>query len=502
MSATVKENIPAPVAKADNVLSLRSASGGLDTDLTAAAVRQCTQSLTDDKVIAVPTDTIYGLATRAQSSLAVKKLYDIKGRNFFKPIAICVASVLDVQKYGDVSELPPGLLEKLLPGPVTVILRRTTTLNPDLNPYTNVVGIRVPDNDFVLQLMKSCDSEFGPLALTSANMAGEESAVCVTDFEKLWPKISSVVDGGKVGVAKTGSTIVDLSVRGRYRIVRDGSALQETTQTLEAHALTQIDGAESKLNAARAYEVALLDIEGTTTPITFVHDVLFPYAKDNVERLSSIVLLSTCLPVVCDELHGDTAIGPRKPREMSDNATAYNPTCLGAGAHTPVFTGTNTQANVIMPVHKRTSTTYLKANWTTADCQDVVQQLRVLATTDAESGIEGAVTIPPTPTDTTDEKNAELSEAETSCIECVVKSVRWLMSADRKVGPLKLLQGRIWTDAYATGEIKGAVYDDVVPVLAEWKANGVDAYIYSSGSIAAQKLLFQYSEKGDILPYF
>ncbi|KAK3718786.1 hypothetical protein QZH41_014038 [Actinostola sp. cb2023] len=84
----------------------------------------------------------------------------------------------------------------------------------------------------------------------------------------------------------------------------------------------------------------------------------------------------------------------------------------------------------------------------------------------------------------------------------VVKSVLWLMDADRKVTALKQLQGHIWKKAYEDGEIKGEVYDDVVPALDKWTSSGYKVYIYSSGSVVAQKLLFRYSNKGDLLKYF
>jgi enolase-phosphatase E1 len=69
---------------------------------------------------------------------------------------------------------------------------------------------------------------------------------------------------------------------------------------------------------------------------------------------------------------------------------------------------------------------------------------------------------------------------------------------DRKVTPLKTLQGFVWKKAYEEGAIKGHVYDDVPTCLNKWRANGLKIGIFSSGSIHAQKLLFQYSCFGDL----
>jgi enolase-phosphatase E1 len=74
--------------------------------------------------------------------------------------------------------------------------------------------------------------------------------------------------------------------------------------------------------------------------------------------------------------------------------------------------------------------------------------------------------------------------------------------ADKKITPLKTLQGILWADGYESGEIKGHVYEDVLPAMKNWKALGLDLGVFSSGSIAAQKLIFGYSEQGDLRPYF
>ncbi|KAI8905758.1 enolase-phosphatase E1 [Powellomyces hirtus] len=166
------------------------------------------------------------------------------------------------------------------------------------------------------------------------------------------------------------------------------------------------------------YTTVILDIEGTTTPITFVHDVLFPYVKDHLQG-------------------------------------------------------------------------FLADHWEEAECVSKVHALREQAEKDVAGGLDGAVPILAT-------EGAAAEQVRQS----VVDNVRWQMSIDRKIGPLKALQGYMWRSAYESGQIQGAIYDDVVPALDKWTAQGVDIYIYSSGSVEAQKLLFEWSEKGDLLKYF
>ena len=73
---------------------------------------------------------------------------------------------------------------------------------------------------------------------------------------------------------------------------------------------------------------------------------------------------------------------------------------------------------------------------------------------------------------------------------------------DKKITPLKTLQGILWEEAYTSGTIQGHVYDDVAPALKRWKEKGIQLGVFSSGSIAAQKLIFGYSVAGDLTSYF
>ena len=79
--------------------------------------------------------------------------------------------------------------------------------------------------------------------------------------------------------------------------------------------------------------------------------------------------------------------------------------------------------------------------------------------------------------------------------------LQW-MDEDRKVTPLKTLQGIVWKTGYESGELQSHVYEDAVSALRKWHADGLKLYIYSSGSIAAQKLLFSHTPYGDLSPLF
>lgn len=183
-------------------------------------------------VIALPTDTIYGLAANAQDREAVLKLYKIKGREFTKPLSICVSSINKIQTYAEIDHLPRNLLNDFLPGPVTIILNRTENLNSHLNPSTYKVGIRIPKCDFVQQLT-TCF--YAPIALTSANNSNQVSSTSVDEFSLLWNRVDAVFDGGVTGNNKLGSTIIDLSEHGKYEILREGCYLKESLDILKKY---------------------------------------------------------------------------------------------------------------------------------------------------------------------------------------------------------------------------------------------------------------------------
>ena len=157
----------------------------------------------------------------------------------------------------------------------------------------------------------------------------------------------------------------------------------------------------------------LLDIEGTTTPIEFVYEVLFPFAHRHVKEFI------------------------RQHRESADV------------------------------------------------CADIAA-LRAEYLADIEGGNE-----PPSWRD----------DSEDSWLESVTPYVHWQMKQDRKSTALKSLQGKIWEAGYLSGSLLSQVYPDVPSAFAHWRKQERKIYIYSSGSILAQKLLFAHTTYGDLSSY-
>ncbi len=137
-------------------------------------------------------------------------------------------------------------------------------------------------------------------------------------------------------------------------------------------------------------------------------------------------------------------------------------------------------------IARRELPAFLAAHWSDPEVQADVARVREQADADAAAGVAGTVTVP-------------LGQGD-DAREAVLANLLWQMDADRKTTGLKSLQGKVWQEGYLRGELKGHLFEEVPAALARWAERGKDVYIYSSGSVDAQRLLFGHSEAGDLRP--
>lgn len=199
--------------------------------------------LLEKKIIAVPTDTVYGLATLAQDKNCVDNLYELKERDKNKPIAICLSSISDIHNWAEIDHLPKNLLGALLPGSVTVVLKRKSILNSSLNPGTDTIGIRVTDSKFIRSICKVIKQ---PLALTSANLSNQPSSLVTNEFRQLWPNIGgifyTIVNRKKINDSfRVGSTVVDLTEPMKFSIIRKGAGFERVVRNCYRHGVTSTE---------------------------------------------------------------------------------------------------------------------------------------------------------------------------------------------------------------------------------------------------------------------
>lgn len=170
-------------------------------------------------LVAIPTETVYGLAASARDGVAVQKIFDLKDRPYEKPISVLVSGMEMVEKY--CQNIPPAaykLAEKYWPGPLTMILEDKGIVPLMVTAETDTLGVRCPDHPLALSILEKADF---PLAATSANPAGGEPAKTAQEVLQYFDKrIEAVLDGGPcaVGVA---STVLDLTEE-EPKILREG----------------------------------------------------------------------------------------------------------------------------------------------------------------------------------------------------------------------------------------------------------------------------------------
>jgi len=103
--------------------------------------------------------------------------------------------------------------------------------------------------------------------------------------------------------------------------------------------------------------------------------------------------------------------------------------------------------------------------------------------------------------DITDEVGRIEGNASLDTPQLIAALMRW-MDEDRKITPLKALQGLVWQRGFDSGALRAPVYEDAVRALKRWREQGLKLYVYSSGSVAAQRMLFLHTERGDLTPLF
>jgi L-threonylcarbamoyladenylate synthase len=176
------------------------------------------QRLLQEEVVALPTETVYGLAANIQSTRAIEKIFITKSRPFFDPLIVHVENKSKAQALiTDWSELHEKLADTFWPGPLTILGKKTPTLNPMITSGSPCVAVRVPQHPDFLQILKT----FSGLAAPSANMFGKTSP---TKAEHVLSEFSgkvAVVDGGPCAVGIE-STIVEINSSSELTILRPG----------------------------------------------------------------------------------------------------------------------------------------------------------------------------------------------------------------------------------------------------------------------------------------
>ena len=186
-------------------------------------------ALREGGLVVFPTETVYGLAADALDPEAVEGVYAAKRRPRGKPLSFAFPDHEAALKYVDVGETERAFMAEFLPGPVTVVCAKTDDVPDVLTGGRDRVGVRVPDHDVALALLK----RVAPLTATSANVSGEPSVTHPDDLDgDVRARVDAVVDGGETP-GGTGSTVVDVA---NGEILREGAVGDAVREWLAEHA--------------------------------------------------------------------------------------------------------------------------------------------------------------------------------------------------------------------------------------------------------------------------
>ena len=160
-----------------------------DTLLQENNLESAIDAIKNGEVIGIPTETVYGIGVDPYSQTAVDKIFSLKERSDTKPLSILISSFYEIQKLNLVTTIP-DVVELYWPGPLTIIVETSNDFaNGVGTKEPSSIGVRVPENELAINLLKLT----GPLAVTSANISGEEEAsakyiepIIAEDIPKSW----------------------------------------------------------------------------------------------------------------------------------------------------------------------------------------------------------------------------------------------------------------------------------------------------------------------------
>lgn len=187
------------------------------TDPEPDKIEIARMAMKQGSIIVYPTDTVYGIGANIFDEKALLKVFFIKKRSKNKPLSICLSRVEDIERVAHMDAETEGIIQKILPGPYTIILKKRDNLSPLLTAGTDRIGVRIPDNRVCTDLARDF-----PITSTSANLSGfdvPESAEEV--LKQLGSSVDIMLDAG-ICKHRVPSTVIDMTVY-PPKVIREGA---------------------------------------------------------------------------------------------------------------------------------------------------------------------------------------------------------------------------------------------------------------------------------------
>lgn len=179
------------------------------------------QAISNGEVVAFPTETVFGVGVKFGDKEALDKLMEAKDRDYSKAVTLMVPSKEDIEKYAYVTDQARKIIDRYMPGMMTLIFKRKEEVDSYMTNGKETIGIRIPNDEYVLSLLESV----GPMLVTSANLSGRPNTTTTLEvLRQLDGRISIVVDGKTTD--NVASTVVDVSQKD-IKILREGKIRKE-----------------------------------------------------------------------------------------------------------------------------------------------------------------------------------------------------------------------------------------------------------------------------------
>lgn len=199
------------------------------------SIELASKLLKSGEIVAIPTETVYGLAANALDDSAVNKIFEVKGRPNDNPLIVHIHSMDQVQSFAKyISDDAKSLMEKFWPGPLTLVLKKRSGVSNVVTANLDTVALRMPHHPVALGILQHCNM---PLAAPSANLSGKPSPTSSMQvYEDLNKKIPLIIDGGNCVVGLE-STVVNVSDN-EITILRPGAITREMLERIVGYVST------------------------------------------------------------------------------------------------------------------------------------------------------------------------------------------------------------------------------------------------------------------------
>ena len=190
-------------------------------------IDEIVSELSNGGVCILPTDTYYSLSVIADKPSAISNLFEIKERDLSKPVPILISSLLDVEKYCDISSEPlQKLAQSFWPGPLTIVLPLINEFPKEINNGSGFLGVRVPNHSFTQKVIESLGK---PITGTSANISNVAPTKDLNEIKDTFSKKVSIIAEVDCGPENLSSTVIKIdNNKSGIDILREGPISLET----------------------------------------------------------------------------------------------------------------------------------------------------------------------------------------------------------------------------------------------------------------------------------